>query len=247
MTDTRPAAEAAAGPLSQTLSRGLRILDLIAEAHHPLTIPELSTQLELHRSITYRLVRTLEDAAMIVRGPAGVLLLGPHIVTLARGVASDLQSRARPALQALADDLGMTAFLVVLDRADCVTLATVEPRGAVASIAQRPGTRHSVLVGAPGVAIQTLLGPDERRAHGLDAAEAPEVPAARVRGYASSHGEVIPGVTAVAAPIPGTVPGAIAVLFVAGDDVEAVGSRVQAAAASVAGSARQDVAIGRRQ
>jgi len=235
VTDTRTPAETAAGPLSQTLSRGLRILDLIAEADHPLTIPELSVRLDLHRSITYRLVRTLEDAAMIVRGPSG-LLLGPHIVTLARGVASDLQSRAQPVLQALADELGMTAFLVVLDRGDCVTLATVEPRDAVASIAQRPGTRHSVLVGAPGVAIQTLLGVDERRARGLENPEAAEVASARAAGYASSHGEVIPGVTAVAAAVAGAVPAAIAVLYVAGDEVDTVGRTVQRAAARIAAS-----------
>src|SRR4051812_8448445 len=129
---------------AQTLARGLSILDLLAGAGRPLTIGEVAEQLGVHRSIAYRLVRTLEDAALVLRDASGALILGPHLATLARSVAPDLQSDAQSVLQSLADQLSMTAFLVVLDRAECVTLVTVEPRHAVASIAQRPGSRHSM-------------------------------------------------------------------------------------------------------
>jgi DNA-binding IclR family transcriptional regulator len=222
---------------SQTLDRGLRILDVLAEADRALTIAEVAEAIGVHRSVAYRLVRTLEDRALVIRDDAGSLRIGPHVATLARSVASDLQSAAAPELRALADALTMTAFLVVLDRHECVTLATAEPRTAVASIAQRPGSRHPVTDGAPGVAIQTLLSPADRAAHGLPEAEAPEVARARRAGFAVSSGEVIAGVTAVAAPIAGAYPAAIAVLFVDSDDLDAVGARVRAAALAVSGSA----------
>lgn len=223
---------------SQTLARGLRILDLLAESSRPLSVAQLADGLAVHRSVAYRLVRTLEAASLVARDATGSYVMGPHIATLARAVASDLQSAALRELRVLADELEMTAFLVVLDRADCVTLVTVEPRTPVASIAQRPGSRHSVLLGAPGIAIQTLLTDAERSAHGIPAAEAPEVTAARIAGYASSHGEVIPGVTSIAAPVPGAVPAAIAVLFVAGVDDSTIAERVRIAAASIARSVR---------
>lgn len=223
---------------SQTLARGLRILDLIAEAAAPMSVASLADGLGVHRSVAYRLVRTLEDASLVARDAAGLYVIGPHVATLARSVATDLQSGARLELRRLADELEMTAFLVVLDRAECVTLATVEPRTPVASIAQRPGSRHSVLVGAPGIAIQTLLTPSEREAHGIPLPEAPEVASAREAGYAKSHGEVIPGVTSIAAPVPGAVPAAIAVLFVSGADDHAIGERVRVAAGNIARAVR---------
>lgn len=221
---------------SQTLARGLRILDLLAEAAGPMSVAALAEALEVHRSVAYRLVRTLEDSSLVARDAAGRYVIGPHVVTLARSVATDLQSSARVELRQLADDLEMTAFLVVLDRAECVTLMTIEPRTPVASIAQRPGSRHSVLIGAPGIAIQTLLIRAERDAHGIAADETPDVTSAREAGYALSHGEVIPGVTSVAAPIPGAVPAAVAVLYVAGADDRAIGERVSLAARRIARS-----------
>lgn len=223
---------------SQTLARGLRILDLLADAGRPMSVAELADGLGVHRSVAYRLVRTLEDSSLVIRDAAGTYAIGPHVATLARSVATDLQSAARPELQRLADELGMTAFLVVLDRSECVTLLTTEPRTPVASIAQRPGSRHSVLVGAPGIAIQTLLNADDRLSHGITAPEADEVTAARAAGYASSHGEVIPGVTAIAAPVTGAMPAAIAVLFVSGDDDRSIGQRVQAAADTITRAVR---------
>jgi DNA-binding IclR family transcriptional regulator len=218
---------------SQTLDRGLRILDVLAEASGPLTIGDVATAIGLHRSVTYRLVRTLLDRGLVIRDAAGALRIGPHVATLARSVAADLQSAAAPELRALADALSMTAFLVVLDQQECVTLTTAEPRTATASIAQRPGARHPATVGAPGIAIQTLLGAADRIAHGLDEAEPAEVARAREAGFAISSGEVIAGVTAVAAPIPGAYPAAIAVLFVDSADLDGVTARVSASAIAV--------------
>lgn len=223
---------------SQTLARGLRILDLLAEAPGAMSVASLAESLGVHRSVAYRLVRTLEESSYVARDAAGSYLIGPHIAALSRSVAPDLQSAAQPELRQLAEELEMTAFLVVLDRSECVTLVTIEPRTPVASIAQRPGSRHSVLVGAPGVAIQTLLSARERIAHAIPARESPDVAVAREAGFASSQGEVIPGVTSIAAPVAGAVPAAIAVLFVSGADERQVAARVRAAADNISRAAR---------
>ena len=112
----------------------------------------------MHRSVAYRLLRTLEDHGLVdARRGAGASQLGARMAALAAGVAHDLQAEALPELTAVANELGMTCFLVVLDHDECVTLVSVEPRHAVASVAQRPGTRHPVTVGAPGKAILSVL------------------------------------------------------------------------------------------
>lgn len=201
---------------SQTLSRGLRALEILADAPTPITIADLAEGLEVHRSIAYRIVRTLEDHSLVVRDDAGKISSGPGLAALARGVSRDLQTAALPELTALANELGMTAFIAVWDRHDCVTLVTVEPRHSMATVAQRPGTRHALSAGAPGIAIQSAVGEEEwqRLAPGQPYRE--ESRLARTAGFATSHDEVIVGVSSVAAPIrvPGHLPAAVAVVYI---------------------------------
>ena len=64
-------------PASQTLSRGIRILEILAEAREPLSIDDVAHRLGVHRSVAYRLVRTLEEHGLVVRGrgPAAVAVV----------------------------------------------------------------------------------------------------------------------------------------------------------------------------
>lgn len=192
--------ETATSAGSQTLSRGLRVMEVLAEAESPLGIPDLCQRLGLHRSIVYRLLRTLEEHGLVVRDRGGSVRLGPGLAALARTVERDLQASVLPELTDLANELGFTAFLTVLDDDAVVTLVSVEPRHGKASVAQRPGTRHSLGVGAPGAAIRSLLTPEELLRRGLER-PALESTASGV-AYALSSAEVIPGVSSVAVPLP---------------------------------------------
>lgn len=222
-------------PASQTLSRGIRILELLADAREPLTIDELADRLGVHRSIAYRLLRTLEDHGLVGRDPAGRVTLRARLAALAAGVAHDLQAEALPELTAVANELGMTCFLAVLDHDESVTLTSVEPRHAVASVAQRPGTRHPLTVGAPGRAILAAL-PRHEWPSGVSARLEEEAMASAVRGYAQSHNEVIPSVRSVAVPLRlrGREPATIAVVYVeSGHEPSAIGARLAASAATI--------------
>lgn len=224
-----------AAPASQTLSRGIRILELLADARDPLSIDQLADRLGVHRSIAYRLLRTLEDHGLVARDAAGRVSLGARMAALAAGVAHDLQAEALPELTAAANELGMTCFLVVLDHEECVTLVSVEPRHAAASVAQRPGTRHPVGVGAPGKAILTVL-PESAWPASLDDAHRAELHTARDRGWATSHDEVIPGLRSVAVPLrlPAGDPAAIAVVYLADPHSdEQIAARIAAVAHAI--------------
>ncbi|HEX5534708.1 MAG TPA: helix-turn-helix domain-containing protein [Actinomycetales bacterium] len=218
-------------PASQTLDRGLRTLALVADSDEPMSVAEVAAALGLHRSIAYRMLRTLEDHHLVQRDGDRGYVAGTGLAVLARRVHPTLQSAALPELTTLANDTAMTAFFVVLEQGEAVTISVVEPRHTGAHVAYRPGVRHRADRGAPGIAL--LAG---RPAH---KGERAEVTAARERGWAASHAEVYPGLRAVASPVvdgAGTCRGAVCVVFVEDMDVAPLGERVRAAAMSVAGS-----------
>ncbi|TFD32721.1 IclR family transcriptional regulator [Cryobacterium cryoconiti] len=235
---SRSAAKSA--PHSQTLSRGIRVLEILAESDQAMSIADVAAALGVHRSIAYRILRTLEDHGVVLRDAAGTMRLGPRMAALARGVARGLQTAALPELTNVANELGMTAFVAVLDREEVVTLVSVEPRQAPATVAQRPGTRHPLGRGAPGIAIQSLLTADQWAHLGTEARR-DETAAARTRGFATSHDEVIPGLASVAVPlfVPGEAPAALAVVYLAsGQSAAGIGARLVTAAASIAADLR---------
>ena len=200
---------------SQTLARGLTVLALIGESPTPLTVADLSARMGLHRSMVYRLVRTLESHGFVLRTPSGEL--GVRLVALARNVARALHVAAAPVLAELADGLGMTAFVVAFDGEAAVTLSTAEPRGVDATVAQRPGSRHSIDRGAPGRVIRSQLDP---------VAHPP-------RAFEVSSDEIIPGLSSVAVPlrVPDGTPSSLAVVYITHEyEVDAIAATLTAAA-----------------
>ena len=211
---------------SQTLDRGLSALTIIATSKTPLTIHEVATHLGLGRSVTYRIIRTLEDHRLVTRDATGRLTGGTQLVALAGGVKNDMQAAAAPILATLANLLGMTAFLVVSDGNAAVTVLVVEPTSTAAHVAYRPGTRHPLDRGAPGIA---LLAGDAPRA-----SERVEINEARTSGWAYSESEVIEGMASIAAPVitlNGATQAAVAIVhLVAGLDSSYVAPHVVEAA-----------------
>ncbi|PWC05574.1 IclR family transcriptional regulator [Agromyces badenianii] len=221
---------------SQTLSRGIRVLEILADADRNLTIDELAGELGVHRSVAYRLLRTLEDHGLVTRDAAGRLALGTGLAALASGVARDLQHLALPELNAVANELGMTCLLAVLVDADeAVTLVSASPRQSVAVVSYRPGHRHPITRGGPGKAILTSL-PDSAWPAGVPDELRDEIAESRRRGYALSHDEVVPSLASVAVPLtlPGQPPASIAVIHVSFSRPEAeIAERLQLAAEAV--------------
>jgi len=202
----------------------------VALADVPPTIDELARSLDVHRSIAYRIVRTLEEHRLVRRDADGRCVPGERLAALGRNVRVPLHSAAVPELTAMAEDLGMTAFLVVRLDDEVITIESIEPRTTAAHVAYRPGSRHAVDRGAPGLAL--LAGsppiPGERR----------DVAAARRRGWSHTAGEVIPGLASIASWVlgpDGEVAGAVACVFLAGIEVDAaaMGTRVMTAALAV--------------
>lgn len=193
-------------------------------------IDELARYLRVHRSIAYRIVRTLEDHGFVRRDADGRCLPGERLAALGRNVRLPLQAAALPELTSMAEDLGMTAFLVIRIGDEAVTIESIEPRTTATHVAYRPGSRHAIDRGAPGLAL--LAGqpavPGERA----------DVQVSRDRGWSTTSGEVTPGLAAVATWITGAnghVVAAVACVFLAGGDVDLdqVAARVCAGADAI--------------
>lgn len=220
---------------SQTLSRGIRILEILADADRALSIDEVAAELGVHRSVAYRLLRTLEHHGLASRDAAGRIVLGAGLAALAAGVQRDLQQLALPELAEVAEELGMTCLLaVLLDGDEAVTLVSASPRR-TAAVSYRPGHRHPITRGGPGKAI--LMGlPESHWPADVPAPLRAEIAESRARGYTVSNDEVVASLRSVAVPLtlPGQPPAAIAVIHVSFPRSEAeLAERLLVAAANL--------------
>ena len=211
---------------SQTLDRGLACLDFVAASDRAVSVDATAAALGLHRSIVYRLLRTLELRHLVERDADGDSRPGTYLAVLSRSVRRSLRAAAAPVLANLAEELQMTSFLVVADGDEAVTIDSVEPTSLDAHVAYRPGTRHPIDRGAPGIALLAGRPPVSGERSAVYSG-----PPTRL-GRESRRG--VPGLAAIAVPIGDQ--GAIAVLWLAGTavDTAAVVDRLKSAAEKVA-------------
>ncbi|WP_399128340.1 IclR family transcriptional regulator [Actinacidiphila sp. ITFR-21] len=138
---------------SQTLDRGLRVLKLLADTDHGLTVTELAAKLGVNRTVVYRLLATLEQHSLVRRDLGGRARVGLGVLGLAHQVHPLLREAALPALRSLAEDIGATAHLTLVDGTEALAVAVVEPTWTDYHVAYRTGFRHPLSRGAAGRAI----------------------------------------------------------------------------------------------
>ncbi|MEW1722721.1 helix-turn-helix domain-containing protein [Streptomyces sp. NPDC093109] len=210
---------------SQTLDRGLRVLKLLADTDHGLTVTELSNRLGVNRTVVYRLLATLEQHALVRRDLGGRARVGLGVLRLSRQVHPLVREAALPALRSLAEDIGATAHLTLVDGAEALAVAVVEPTWTDYHVAYRTGFRHPLERGAAGRAIL----------------------AARQNAHAQTEpictltaGELEAGASGAAAALIGVtgIEGSVGVVMLADAVPERVGPRVLDAAREVADALR---------
>lgn len=207
---------------SQTLDRGLRVLDVLSAMPGGLTVTELSGQLGVNRTVVYRLVSTLEQHALIRKDGRGRLHVGLGVLHLASAVQPVLRDLAVPVLRRLAEAVGCTAHLTVTDGDEALALAVVEPSWTDFHVALRVGVRHPLRKGAAGKAILAAR------------------PGGDGSAYVQTSGELQAGAQGVAAAVVGVEGLEASVGVITLDDIDAavVGPRVVEAAAEVSSRLR---------
>ena len=212
---------------SQTLDRGIRVLKLLADSERGLTVTELAGRLSVNRTVVYRLLATLEQHGLVRRDIGGRARVGLGVLRLAHRVHPLLREAALPALRSLAEDLGATAHLTLVDGNEALAVAVVEPSWTDFHVAYRTGLRHPLDESAAGRAILAARGlPGSGRQPG------PECVITRAEEQSGACG--------AAAALVGLsgIEGSVGVVMLSGLIPERVGPRVVEAATEVADALR---------
>ncbi len=134
------------------LSRGLHVLEVLAEHQRPLTLSEIAHELDISRSSAYRLVYTLKYMGFLENpGDGREFALGPRVLNIgfAYLAGQDLVRTARADLEALRDTTGISTHLAIRDGRDVLFLDCVQ---------SKTGFLSNVSVGARIPAHATPLG-----------------------------------------------------------------------------------------
>ena len=250
----------------QSLERGLTLL--FAFRRQPdLSLAELASLLPIHRTSTFRLVRTLEQQGFLVQDAAsGRYRLGHALaelggLTLAR---LDVRRAARPHLERLAAHTDETVQLLIRDAMDVLVVDGIESAQRV-KVGAGIGERRPLHATAAGKCFLAGMSPDEvsaayaggrptsltpRTIVDVDALLA-EVDRVGDTGYAVNDQESEPGVRFVAAPILGPERAVIAALSLGApaerlslDDLPRIGKHLFATALAVSRGLGVDLTSG---
>jgi DNA-binding IclR family transcriptional regulator len=213
----------------QSVRTALDLLDCFMGSDE-LGVSDVARKLGVAKSTAHRLLITLAGAGMVDKNPqSGRYRLGIRIYELGTLAANRnrLRSRALPVMEELRQLTGHTVHLSVADGADVVHLERLQSmrRDVVLVDMRRRFPVHSTSGGKAIAALNGEVADSRRRAgftplaDGVVAQVADfdrELAEVRRCGYAVNRGEVLRGVTSMAAPILDTAGIARAAISVAG-------------------------------
>ncbi len=195
------------------LEKGLDILELLAARKRPLTISQMSTEMDRSVSELFRMVQVLEDRGYVsggARGEGFELTNKLFSLGMSRGPSHNLLTTALPLMQKLSTETQQSCHLVIASESQMVVIARIEAPGDL-GFSVRVGYQRPLVHSTSGIVLYAHQ-PDEAKAdwHArLSAGEAPEVwsafeAKARLaleQGYAQSHSEFVEAITDVSCPV----------------------------------------------
>lgn len=195
----------------QSLARGLKILDILADADDSVGITELAHQMEMDKSSISRLMQTLANYGYAEQDPSTRRYrLGPQIVVLGQTLLNriPLRDQARPFLHQLVERTGECAHLAIVAQGQVLYIdqvespATLRVNAGIGTLAPLHCTALGKVLLAFGdtpppdhlgtFTTRTIVDRDVLRAH-LDQT--------RRQGYAVDDEEFSYGVRCVAVPV----------------------------------------------
>ena len=113
------------------LHRGLRVLEIVGAAGRPMSVAEVTAQLDLTRSSVFRLIYTLRHMGFLQEAEnTRQISLGPRVLNLgfAYLASKDIIELALPELETLRDISGVSAHMAIRDERDVLYLCCVQTR-----------------------------------------------------------------------------------------------------------------------
>lgn len=194
--------------MANSVTRALRILELLSKAEKPLLLTTISTALGIPKSTAHSILKDLASERFIeLHEPAsytaGLKLfeVGSSYLRMA-GVVGVVT----PELARLTRTLNVTSHYAVLDHRDAVYLCKEDPPGLGIQLASSLGARLPAHLTAVGKTCLSWLPEDQLAEHlakGSDSTGGLGVEMAEIRrnGYATDDGATALGIQCVAAPV----------------------------------------------
>jgi DNA-binding IclR family transcriptional regulator len=242
--------------LSPPVQRATRLLRRIAEGDRVTNMSRTARELDISRTTLLRLLHTLEAERFIEPAGDAGWRIGPGLIGLAAHAfaSGDLAEAAQPVLQRLAEQVGMSAHLGVLDGREVVYLVRRTPNASFVSNI-RVGSRlpaHAanmgriILAHLPEAAVRALYAGAPMPASTTHTATTLDGLLARLAqdreaGLAWSDGHFEPGIASVAAAVHDATGRPVAAINVSGQAASfengraRIGAAVAEAAAEISG------------
>lgn len=198
------------------VEKAFAVLELISRHSNGLRMVDVVEQLALPKTSTFVLLRSLEHMGYLIADSNNRYRLTLKLFGLGMRAMnqSDIVAVARPHLDRLVKQTGLTAHLASLERGDAVYLARVDAPGLIRfdthvgkrAPAHLTAVGKAILANLPSEALEPLLpvldlsAGTDRAAHS-DAALRRELDRIRQAGYAVEDGEEVEGVRCLAAPV----------------------------------------------
>ncbi|NLG85176.1 MAG: IclR family transcriptional regulator [Firmicutes bacterium] len=205
------------GQTVQSVERSLAILEAMAREGEPMSLKDISAEVELTPSTVHRLLATLMSRGFVRQDPStGHYFLGLKALEIGTSLltALEIRSIARPFLWRLVEECGETANLAVLDGLEVVYIDQVETENLI-KMRARLGWRGPAHCTAAGKVLLAALSDAELdrllagrilKRHTVRTITDPErlreeLRRVREEGYALDFGEMEPAIRCAAAPI----------------------------------------------
>lgn len=204
------------GKTIQSVSKAMKLLDLLAESPQPMTLAEISQKTGWPKSTVHGLLSTMREFSVIAQDGEGRYMLGIRLFEYGCTLSSSwtIIETAKPYIQHISYTTGEAVFLSILDRGEVITLDRADNRTGL-WISAEMGCRLPIHCTSQGKLFLAYMPEQDRKSilkrtdlkpyteHTIttQAALQRELDEIRKRGYATENGEYKTGMRSVAAPI----------------------------------------------
>jgi len=236
------------------VERALSVLQCVGDSKRGFSISEIGRRLRIPKSSAHLILTTLERRGFLQKNTqTGRYHFGLQLVSLSRTALEnlDLREEAKPFLQSLMQQTGLTVHMAVLERDEAVIVEKVEAPGLV-RLASWIGRRLDINCTGVGKALVAFLPDDDledlirtkdfarhnQRTIVSKSALKKELMRVRQLGYAVDNEEDEPGVCCLGAPVFDENGKAVAAISVAGTTSQIGTDRIPVLARQVMQAAR---------